>query len=251
MNGGEALLATLVGCDVDVCFANPGTSEMHLVAALDRVPRMRAVLTLFEGVATGAADGYARVAGRPAATLLHLGPGLGNGIANLHNARRAHSPVVNVVGDHATYHKRLDPPLESDLVGLAGTVSGWVRVLGQGRDPGRRRGRGRGGRPRPAGVRGHPGGAGRRSRGPSAPEARPRPSPSGARRRWPGRRRRAGGRRAAARAGRPPSSSAARRCAGGAWWRPGGWPRPPGPGSCARPSRPTSSAGRGCPRPSG
>ncbi len=128
MTGGEALLATLVGCDVDVCFANPGTSEMHLVAALDRVPRMRAVLTLFEGVAAGAADGYARVAGRPAATLLHLGPGLGNGIANLHNARRAHSPVVNVVGDHATYHKHLDPPLESDLVGLAGTVSGWVRV---------------------------------------------------------------------------------------------------------------------------
>jgi acetolactate synthase-1/2/3 large subunit len=128
MIGGEALLATLVDSQVDACFANPGTSEMHVVAALDRVPGMRAVLTLFEGVATGAADGYARVAGRPAATLLHLGPGLGNGVANLHNARRAHSPVVNVVGDHATGHKRLDPPLESDLVGLAATVSGWVKV---------------------------------------------------------------------------------------------------------------------------
>jgi len=128
MIGGEALLATLVSSDVEVCFANPGTSEMHLVAALDRVRGMRAVLTLFEGVATGAADGYARVAGRPAATLLHLGPGLGNGLANLHNARRARSAVVNIVGDHATDHKRLDPPLESDLIGMAETVSGWVRV---------------------------------------------------------------------------------------------------------------------------
>src|SRR6202046_5084789 len=104
MNGAESLVRTLVGGGVDVCFANPGTSEMHFVAALDAVPEMRAVLTLFEGVATGAADGYARVAGRPAATLLHLGPGLGNGLANLHNARRARTPVVNIVGDHATYH---------------------------------------------------------------------------------------------------------------------------------------------------
>jgi acetolactate synthase-1/2/3 large subunit len=104
-----------------------GTSEMHFVAALDDVADMRGVLALFEGVATGAADGYARMAGRPAAVLLHLGPGLGNGIANLHNARRAASPVVNVVGDHATYHKRYDAPLESDIDALASNVSGWVR----------------------------------------------------------------------------------------------------------------------------
>lgn len=127
MNGARALLDTLVGGGVDVCFANPGTSEMHFVAALDAVPRMRGVLALFEGVATGAADGYARVAGKPAAVLLHLGPGLGNGLANLHNARRAGTPVVNVVGDHATYHKQYDAPLESDIDAVAHTVSGWVR----------------------------------------------------------------------------------------------------------------------------
>lgn len=127
MNGARALLSTLVDSGVDVCFANPGTSEMHFVAALDAVPRMRGVLTLFEGVATGAADGYARMAGTPAAVLLHLGPGLGNGLANLHNARRAGTPMVVVVGDHATYHKRYDAPLESDIDALAGTVSGWVR----------------------------------------------------------------------------------------------------------------------------
>jgi acetolactate synthase-1/2/3 large subunit len=127
MNGAQALINTLVDGGVDVCFANPGTSEMHFVAALDSVPRMRGVLTLFEGVATGAADGYARIAGRPAAVLLHLGPGLGNGLANLHNAKRAGVPVVNVVGDHATYHKRYDAPLESDIDALAGSVSGWVR----------------------------------------------------------------------------------------------------------------------------
>lgn len=127
MNGAQAVIRTLVTGGVDVVFANPGTSEMHFVAALDDVPEMRAVLTLFEGVATGAADGYARIAGRPAATLLHLGPGLGNGIANLHNARRARTPLVNVVGDHALTHKRLDAPLESDIDALAGTVSGWVR----------------------------------------------------------------------------------------------------------------------------
>ena len=102
MNGAQALIRTLANCGVDICFTNPGTSEMHFVAALDSVPEVRAVLALFEGVATGAADGYARVAGRPAATLLHLGPGLGNGWANLHNARRAHTPIVNIVGDHAT-----------------------------------------------------------------------------------------------------------------------------------------------------
>ncbi|SFL94292.1 acetolactate synthase large subunit [Geodermatophilus ruber] len=127
MNGAQALIRTLVGAGVGVCFANPGTSEMHFVAALDEVPEMRGVLTLFEGVATGAADGYARMAGRPAATLLHLGPGLGNGLANLHNARRGRAPVVNVVGDHARSHKRLDAPLESDIDALAGTVSSWVR----------------------------------------------------------------------------------------------------------------------------
>ena len=127
MNGARALLSTLVGAGVEVCFANPGTSEMHFVAALDEVPAMRGVLCLFEGVATGAADGYARVAGRPATTLLHLGPGLGNGLANLHNARRARTPVVNVVGDHATYHTRYDAPLESDIASIARSVSGWYR----------------------------------------------------------------------------------------------------------------------------
>ena len=127
MNGAHALINTLVDEGVDVCFANPGTSEMHFVAALDAAPRMRAVLALFEGVATGAADGYARIAGRPASVLLHLGPGLGNGLANLHNARRAHTPMVAVVGDHATYHKKYDAPLESDIDALAGSVSGWVR----------------------------------------------------------------------------------------------------------------------------
>ena len=127
MNGARAMLSTLVDSGVDVCFANPGTSEMHFVAALDDVPAMRGVLCLFEGVATGAADGYARVTGRPAATLLHLGPGLGNGLANLHNVCRAHSPVVNVVGDHATYHGQYDAPLESDIASVARTVSGWYR----------------------------------------------------------------------------------------------------------------------------
>ncbi len=130
MNGAQALINTLVDGGVDVCFANPGTSEMHFVAALDTVPRMRGVLALFEGVATGAADGYARMADRPAAVLLHLGPGLGNGLANLHNARRARVPMVVVVGDHATYHKKYDAPLESDIDALAGTVSGWVRRTG-------------------------------------------------------------------------------------------------------------------------
>src|SRR3979490_697177 len=104
MNGAQALIRTLVDAGVTTCFTNPGTSEMHFVAALDSVPEMRAVLALFEGVATGAADGYARMADRPGATLLHLGPGLGNGLANLHNARRAKVPIVHVVGDHATPH---------------------------------------------------------------------------------------------------------------------------------------------------
>lgn len=126
-SGAESLLHTLVACGVDTCFANPGTSEMHFVAALDAVPAMRPVLCLFEGVATGAADGYARMAGKPASTLLHLGPGLANGLAGLHNARRAQSPIVNIVGDHATYHLQYDAPLTSDIAGFARPVSDWVR----------------------------------------------------------------------------------------------------------------------------
>jgi len=125
--GAETLIETLVNCGVDLCFTNPGTSEMHLVAAIDKVPGMRPVLGLFEGVVTGAADGYARMTGKPAATLLHLGPGLANGIANLHNARRAGSSIVNIVGDHATYHQQYDAPLASDIDALAGTFSSWVR----------------------------------------------------------------------------------------------------------------------------
>lgn len=128
MNGAEAVVATLVAAGVDTCFANPGTSEMHFVAALDQVPGLRPVLGLFEGVVTGAADGYARMAGKPAVTLLHLGPGLGNGLANLHNARRAHSPIVNIIGDHAIFHRQHDAPLASDIAGIAGPVSAWVRT---------------------------------------------------------------------------------------------------------------------------
>src|SRR5262249_31374447 len=127
MNGAQALLRTLVDGGVTACFANPGTSEMHFVAALDAVPEMRGVLCLFEGTATGAADGYGRMTGRPASALLHLGPGLANGLANLHNARRAHTPLLAVVGDHATYHKRFDAPLESDIDALARSVSSWCR----------------------------------------------------------------------------------------------------------------------------
>jgi acetolactate synthase I/II/III large subunit len=127
MNGAHALLATLHENGVDVCFANPGTSEMHFVAALDDAPATRAILCLFEGVATGAADGYGRVRGAPAATLLHLGPGLGNGWANLHNARRAHTPIVNIVGDHATYHSVYDAPLQSNIEDLARPLEGWYR----------------------------------------------------------------------------------------------------------------------------
>ncbi len=127
MNGAQALTRTLVDHGVDTCFMNPGTSEMHFVAALDTVTGLRGVLALFEGVATGAADGYARMAGRPAATLLHLGPGLGNGLANLHNARKAHTPVVNIVGDHATYHQQYDAQLESDIETVARNVSTFIR----------------------------------------------------------------------------------------------------------------------------
>ncbi|HLI10419.1 MAG TPA: acetolactate synthase large subunit [Alphaproteobacteria bacterium] len=128
MNGAESLARTLVAGGVEVCFTNPGTSEMHFVAALDKVEGMRCVLCLFEGVATGAADGYARMAEKPASTLLHLGPGLANGIANLHNAKRAQSPVVNIVGEHATYHRAYDAPLTADIEGLARPVSAWVRT---------------------------------------------------------------------------------------------------------------------------
>ena len=126
MNGAESLLLTLLANDVDTCFMNPGTSEMHFVAALDTAPGMRSILGLFEGAVTGMADGYGRIAGRPAATLLHLGPGLANGLANLHNARRAATPIVNIVGDHATHHAQYDAPLASDVAGFARPVSGWI-----------------------------------------------------------------------------------------------------------------------------
>lgn len=129
MNGADSLCDTLLAHDIDVCFANPGTSEMHFVAALDKKPQMRCVLGTFEGVVTGAADGYARMADKPAATLLHLGPGLANGLANLHNARRAKSPMINVVGDHAVHHLRHDAPLTSDIESLARPMSNYVRRI--------------------------------------------------------------------------------------------------------------------------
>jgi acetolactate synthase I/II/III large subunit len=127
MNGAESLIRTLLGGGVDVCFTNPGTSEIHIVAALDRIADMRCVLGLFEGVVTGAADGYARMAEKPAATLLHLGPGFGNGLANLHNASRARVPVINLIGQHATYHLQYDTPLTSDIEGIARPYSRWLR----------------------------------------------------------------------------------------------------------------------------
>jgi len=127
MNGAESLVETLVGGGVEVCFTNPGTSEMHFVAALDRFPAMRSILTLFEGVASGAADGYGRMAGKPAATLLHTGPGLANGLANFHNARKARTPVVSIVGDHAIRHRQYDAPLSADVEAFARPVSGWLR----------------------------------------------------------------------------------------------------------------------------
>ncbi len=126
-NGAKALIQTLLNSGIDTCFTNPGTSEMHFVAELDNTD-MKAVLTLFEGVATGAADGYARIAGKPAATLLHLGCGLGNGLANLHNGRKARVPIVNIIGDHATYHKQYDAPLESDIETVARNFSTWIRT---------------------------------------------------------------------------------------------------------------------------
>ena len=126
MNGAEAMLSTLADSGVSACFSNPGTSEMQTVSAFDREPRVRPVLCLFEGVATGAADGFGRMSDMPASTLLHLGAGLANGGANLHNARRAGTPIVNIVGDHATYHRGHDAPLTSDIAGLARPLSVWV-----------------------------------------------------------------------------------------------------------------------------
>ena len=128
MNGAESLVRTLLASNIDVCFANPGTSEMHFVAALDRVPGMRCILGLFEGVVTGAADGYGRMAGKPASTLLHLGPGLANGIANLHNARKARTPIVNIVGEHASDHLQYESPLRSDVPATAALISDWYKV---------------------------------------------------------------------------------------------------------------------------
>src|SRR5512134_2764182 len=127
MTGAQCLLQTLVNGGVEICFTNPGTSELHFIAALDRVHGMRAVLGLFEGVCTGAADGYARMLRKPALTVLHLGPGFANGIANLHNARRARVPIVNLIGDHASWHLPYDAPLSSDIESLARPVSGWLR----------------------------------------------------------------------------------------------------------------------------
>jgi acetolactate synthase-1/2/3 large subunit len=138
MKRAEAIIKTMIDSDVRVCFGNPGTSEMHFVAALDRYPEMRGILCLFEGVVTGAADGYGRMTRRPAATLLHLGPGLGNGLANLHNARRAGTPVLKIVGEHSSDHKALDSPLDSDIDAVAASVSAWLyhpaNSAGLGRD---------------------------------------------------------------------------------------------------------------------
>ena len=128
MNGAESLIRTVAAAGVDVCFANPGTTEMHLVQAIDDAGGVRPVLALFEGVCTAAADGYARIAGRPAMTLLHLGPGMANGIANLHNAARARTPLLSVVGEHATGHRGRGAPLETDIEALAGPFSKWVRT---------------------------------------------------------------------------------------------------------------------------
>jgi acetolactate synthase I/II/III large subunit len=130
MNGAESLIRTLLAAGTDTCFSNPGTSEIHIVAALDKVTEMRCVLGLFEGVVTGAADGYARMAEKPACTLLHLGPGLGNGLANLHNASRAKVPIVNLVGQHALDHLHYDTPLTSDIEGIARPYSKWLRTSG-------------------------------------------------------------------------------------------------------------------------
>lgn len=136
MTGAEAIVGTLADCGVEACFANPGTSEMHLVTALDREPRIRSVLCLFEGVATGAADGYARMKGKPALTLLHLGPGYLNAGANIHNGRRAHVPMVNLIGDHAVTHRQYDAPLASDIASLAAPNSRWLKSVDRLEDAG-------------------------------------------------------------------------------------------------------------------
>ncbi|MCY4657216.1 MAG: acetolactate synthase large subunit [Gammaproteobacteria bacterium] len=128
MNGADRLISSLISCGVDTCFANPGTSEMHMVQAIDRSEDFHAILCLFEGVCTGAADGFGRMRGRPASTLLHLGAGLGNGIANLHNCRRAATPLLNIVGDHAIHHVAYDAPLTSDIEAVAKPVSSWIRT---------------------------------------------------------------------------------------------------------------------------
>lgn len=128
MNGAQSMLETLINNGVEVCFTNPGTSEMHMVSAIGSTQKMRSILCLFEGNCSGAADGYARMAGKPACTLFHLGPGLSNASANIHNARKAGTPMINLVGDHATYHKKFDAPLNSDVEGLARPVSHWVRT---------------------------------------------------------------------------------------------------------------------------
>ena len=137
MNGAENLIRALVDSGVDTCFTNPGTSEIHLVAALDRITEVRCVLGLFEGVVTGAADGYARMTGKPACTLLHLGPGFSNGLANLHNASRAQVPMISVIGQHATHHLRLDTPLTSDIEAVARPYSKWLRTCRVSADVGR------------------------------------------------------------------------------------------------------------------
>src|SRR5271170_2017583 len=128
MNGAESLIRTLIAGGVDTCFTNPGTSEMHIVAALDRAAEMRCVLGLFEGVVSGAADGYARMAGKPACTLLHLGPVFANSLANLHNASRAHTPIVNIIGQHATEHLLHDTPLRADIAAIARPYANWLRT---------------------------------------------------------------------------------------------------------------------------
>lgn len=137
MNGAESLVRTLAAGAVDTCFANPGTSEIHIVAALDRAPEIRCVLGLFEGVVTGAADGYSRMAEKPACTLMHLGPGLGNGLANLHNGSRAQVPIINLVGQHATGHLHYDTPLTSDIEGIARPYSRWLRTSASSSEVGR------------------------------------------------------------------------------------------------------------------
>ncbi len=161
MNGAESLVRTLVDSGVDLCITNPGTSEMHFVAALDKLQGMRCVLGLFEGVVTGAADGYYRMAERPAATLLHLGPGLANGLANLHNAKKARSGIVNIVGEHATYHLAHDAPLTSDVAGVARPMSDWVHTSASVARRGPRRRRGGAGGAHAAGPHRHADPAGR------------------------------------------------------------------------------------------